>query len=570
MTTEGGARRLGLLQGILPRHGARLPTDVLAGITLAALGIPEVMGYARIAGMPVVTGLYTILVPIAAFAIFGSSRHLVVGADSATAAIMAAGLSPLAVQGSPEYVALAGMLALITAVILILARLVRLGFLADFLSRTVLVGFLTGVGIQVALRQIPEMLGVPPATGDALHVAWSALTNLRAAQGATIAVSAGVIVTIAVLRRFARKVPAGLVAVVGAIAAGYFGDLTARGVALLGPVPGGLPSLGLAHAGLGHLHELGVTAASIFFVILAQSTATSRAYAARYEESDDENADLVGLGVANLAAGLTGAFVVNGSPTKTEIVDDAGGRSQVAGLVTAGVVLVVLLFLTGPLAYLPEAALASVVFLIGLKLVDVKGMRTIRRMRVDEFVVAMVTALVVVVLGVEQGIVLAIVLSLLAHVRHSYFPHDTLLVFQDRHLRWVPVDRHQQALPGLAIYRFASSLFYANANRFADEITDLVRTASPPLRWLCIEGAAIADIDWSAGLVLEQIHKMLKDRGVHLVISGLTDDVRTQLRRYGIERSMGADALYDSVQDVLESFEATPVVLEKPDGDDRS
>ena len=250
------------------------------------------------------------------------------------------------------------------------------------------------------------------------------------------------------LRRFARKVPAGLVAVVGAIAAGYFLDLATRGVALLGPVPGGLPSLGLAHAGLGHLHELGVTAASIFFVILAQSAATSRAYAARYEESDDENADLVGLGVANLAAGLTGAFVVNGSPTKTEIVDDAGGRSQVAGLVTAGVVLVVLLFLTGPLAYLPEAALASVVFLIGLKLVDVKGMRTIRRMRLDEFVVAMVTALVVVVLGVEQGIVLAIVLSLLAHVRHSYFPHDTLLVFQDRHLRWVPVDRHQQALPG--------------------------------------------------------------------------------------------------------------------------
>ena len=177
MTTEGGARRLGLLRGILPRHGARLPADVLAGITLAALGIPEVMGYARIAGMPVVTGLYTILVPIAAFAIFGSSRHLVVGADSATAAIMAAGLSPLAVQGSPEYVALAGMLALITAVILILARLVRLGFLADFLSRTVLVGFLTGVGIQVALRQIRGCSACRPATGDALHVAWSALTT---------------------------------------------------------------------------------------------------------------------------------------------------------------------------------------------------------------------------------------------------------------------------------------------------------------------------------------------------------------------------------------------------------
>jgi sulfate permease, SulP family len=291
-------------------------------------------------------------------------------------------------------------------------------------------------------------------------------------------------------------------------------------------------------------------------VILAQSTATSRAYAARYEERSDEDEDLVGLGLANVAAGLTGAFVVNGSPTKTEIVDDAGGRSQVASLTTAGVTLVVLLFLTSPLAYLPEAAIASVVFLIGLKLVDVKGLRTIRRMRADEFVVALLTALVVVVVGVEQGIVLAILLSLLAHVRHSYYPHDTLLVHHDHHVHWVPVNTHIQTEPGLAVYRFASSLFYANANRFAAEITDLVRTADPPLRWLCIEGAAIADVDWSAGLALEQIHGMLKERGVHLVVSGLTDDVRRQLRRYGIERSMGADAFYESVQDVAEAYDA--------------
>jgi SulP family sulfate permease len=544
-----------VLQGLLPLDRGRVPADVLAGVTLAALGIPEVMGYAKIAGMPVVTGLYTILIPIAVFAVLGSSRHLVVGADSATAAIMAAGLTPLAATGSPEYVALAGMLALMTAVILLVARLIRLGFLADFLSRTVLVGFLTGVGIQVALGQLPAMLDVSVPKGGTLRVAWAALTDIGTAQGATVVVSISVIAVILGLKRFAKKVPGALLAVIGAIAAGYFLDLASKGVALLGTVPSGLPSFGLSHAGLSHVQQLVPAAASIFLVILAQSAATSRAYAARYDETFDENVDLVGLGLANAAAGFSGAFVVNGSPTKTQIVDDAGGRSQLPMLTTSMITLVVILFLTKPLAYLPDAALAAVVFLIGVELIDVKGLTVIYRMRHDEFVVAALTAAVVVAQGVEQGIVLAIVLSLVVHVRHSYRPHDTVLVRHGMRLRWVPVDSNPPTENGLAVYRFASSLFYANANLFSGEVMGLVRDATPPVTWLCIEVGAMADVDWSAGLTLKQLYRALHDREVRLVFSGMTDDVRTQLERYGVVELVGADAFFESIQDVVEAFE---------------
>ena len=281
------------------------------------------MGYTKIAGMPVITGLYTILIPLALFALFGSSRHLVVGADSATAAIMAAGLAGLAATGSPEYVAYAGILALMAAALLILARLIKLGFLADFLSRTVLIGFLTGVGIQVAIGQISGMLGIPGGGAGPIQQLITDFQQLPQTNIYTLAVSIGVIATILICKRINKRIPGGLIAVIGAILISYFFNLSAYGVALLGPVPSGLPTLGfptgetMNPAIFGQL--LGV-AISMFIVILAQSAATSRAYATRYNDKFSENVDLVGLGLANIGAGLSGTFVCNGSPTKTQML----------------------------------------------------------------------------------------------------------------------------------------------------------------------------------------------------------------------------------------------------------
>src|SRR4051794_27760903 len=391
-----GMSTMALLGSIRPYKRTWLSGDVVAGITLAALAIPEVMGYTKIAGTPVITGLYTILIPIVAFALLGSSRHLVVGGDSATAAIMFAGIGSLGIAGlspyTPQWLALASLSALLAAAFLVAARLARLAFLANFISRTVLIGFLTGVGIQVALGQIGGLLGVPDPhvragrTSGALAKLWDTLKEVGQTSGATLAVSVAVIAILVVFARWIAAIPGGLVAVIGMIAVSWIFDLSSHGVSTLGPVPSGLPHVGFPK-GVRWSDAAGLlaTSASMFLVILAQSAATSRAYAVRYRERFVENDDLVGLSASNVAAAFSGTFVVNGSPTKTEMVDEAKSHTQIAQLTTALVVGIVLLFLTKPLQYLPSAVLSAVVFLIGVKLIDVANMREILRLRRDEF-----------------------------------------------------------------------------------------------------------------------------------------------------------------------------------------
>ena len=561
-TPKKSESTLSLLGGILPIDRSRVPMDIIAGITLAALAIPEVMGYTKIAGMPVVTGLYTILIPMGLFALFGSSRHLVVGADSATAAIMAAGLASLAATASPQYVAYAGVLALLAAAMLILARIAQLGFIADFLSRTVLIGFLTGVGIQVAMGQLPGILGVPGgSTGGTLQKFWDTLKQIPDTSVTTLCVALGVLAVILGAKAISKKIPGALIAVIGAIWLSYAFDWSAHGIAVLGSVPSGLPKFGVPDVTWSQVTQLFATSFSIFLVILAQSAATSRAYAAKYGESFSENVDLVGLSLSNVSAGLSGTFVVNGSPTKTQMVDSAGGKSQISQLTTAVIVLIVLLFLTKPLAYMPEAVLAAVVFLIGIELVDVRGMKKVLRLRPDEFVVAATTTAVVVIWGVEQGIILAIVLSLIDHIRRGYNPHNSLIALNERgHVQNEPIDSHAELAPGLIVYRFAASLYYANANRFSEQILQTVQGADPPVSWFCVDAAAIEDVDYSAAQTLREVQGVLAARGVRLVFAEVVPDVRHVMERFGIVDLVGSDALYRTVQAVVEAYLAsTPV-----------
>jgi sulfate permease, SulP family len=545
-----------VLQGILPIERSRILTDVVAGITLSALGIPVSLGYAKIAGMPLVTGLYTLLLPMAVFAVLGSSRHLVVAADSATAAVLAAALTGLAVAGSERYVRLAGLAALLAGVMLLVARLARLGFLANFLSRTVLVGFLTGVGIQVAAGQLPDMLGVTAPGQQTLPKLWHAVRAVPHTHLADVAISVGVLAIVLAARRIARRIPGALIAVILAISVSRAADLARHGAAVVGHVPAGLPGLGLPTFGW---HDTGVLlggAASMFVVILAQSAATSRAYAAKYEESFSEDTDLVGLGAANVAAAFSGTFVVNGSPTKTQIVDSAGGRSQLAPLTAGAVVLVVLLLLTGPLAYMPAAALAAVVFLIAGELVDVKGMRRILAMRKHEFAVALLTTVAVVVLGVEYGIVLAIVASVVDHLRHSYSPLNSVLVKSPTgHWRAIPTAPDARTADGLVIYRFGTSLYYANAAKLMYDILPLI-IQGPPLQWLVLDCAAIGDIDYTASTVLAQAVQHVQQRHIRFALSTVLGPVRKQLDQYGISKTLDPGAYYETAGEAFEAFHA--------------
>jgi len=545
------ARRspLRLFEGIRPVSRAGAMRDVLAGFTLAAMNVPQALGYTKIAGTPVVTGLYTLLLPLLVFATFGSSRYLVVAADSATAAILAGGLSHMAPVASEQYVAL---VALLTAGCLLLARLFKLGFLADFLSQTVLVGFLTGVGFQVGIAVLGEMLGVPVDSRKTVEQLAQVVFGLPQAHLPTISISAAVVAVVLLCRGLAPRLPGPLFAVVGAVAASAMFDFSARGITVIGPLAGGLPRLGIPDVSWGDALALVPVAGSCFLMIIAQSAATARAYATRHRETLDENADIVGLSAANAAAAFSGTFVVNGSPTQTAMVESSGGRSQFAHLATAGVVALVLLFLTGPLQYLPQCVLGAIVFTIAVGLVDLRGLRDIGRESPGELRLALATAAVVVLVGVEHGILLAMVLSLLRHVRHSYRPHTAVLV-EDGSGQWRPMPAAPGAMsgPGLVVFQFGADLFYANAGRFAEDARSLIERAPTPVSWLVLDAGAITNIDYSAARVVRTLQDdLIRDRVV-LVLVHAQSSLLADLDRHLLTGVIGADHVFDSLHEAL-------------------
>lgn len=545
---------LPLFRGVRPLYLERVPLEIIAGITFAALAIPEVMGYTKIAGMPLVTGIYTILLPMVAFALFGSSRHLAVGADSATAAIIASGLMTIAVPKSPQYVAYASVIALLVAVLLLLAGLLQLGFLADFLSHTVLIGFLTGVGIQISISQLNGMFGIPFESHETLMQIASLFRGVSQINMPTFLVSLSVIGIIVLSKSVSSKIPGALLAIAGAIAASRVLDFPSYGITLLGTVPGGLPNLSIPQVPLSDIPKVLNLSVACFIIILAQSIATSRAYAMKFSDSFDENIDLIGLSLANAAAGISGTFVVNGSPTKTEMVKSAGGVTQLTQLTAVLIILVFLMFLTEPFAYLPTSVLSSVVFLIGLRLVDIQGMIALHRQRPVEFSVALVTAMTVIVIGVEQGIAIAIVLSIIAHLRHTYRPLNLLLIPKTGGgMRTVPLGKGQQAVEGLLIYRFGSDLYFANENRFTEDIIELAKSSNS-LRWFCISATNIGDVDFTSAATLKKVYTQLKKLGITLVLCEVVQPVMNELDRDGITEMIGREHIFESVQDVIEAY----------------
>lgn len=534
--------------------------DSVAGVELAAMGIPQALGYASIAGMPAVSGFYALFLPLLAFATFGSSRYLVVAADSATAAILAGGISPMAEPASMRYVALAGMVAMLTAGFLLLARLLKLGFLADFLSRTVLVGFLTGVGFQVGIAVMGEMLGLQIRSHRTVGQLAEIARGLPRIHLPSVGLAALVVAGVVVLNRFAPRVPGPLIAVAGAIAASASWDFAGRGIAVIGPIAGGLPHLGWPNVNWRDIEPLIPVAGSCFVMIVAQSAATARIYAVRHQERPDENADLTGLSAANAVAALSGTFVVNGSPTQTAIAESSGGRSQVTHVTAAAVVSLVLLFLTRPFQYLPRCVLGAIVFTVAIHLTDLRGMRKIRMESPGEFWLALTTAGVVVLVGVEQGILLAMVLSLLRIVRHSYRPHTAVLVQGEGGIwQLTPVVPGAVTEPGLVVYRFGAGLFYANAGMFADQIRGLAGPAPSPVRWLLVDAGAITNVDYTAAQVVRELQRDLSQRGVALVVAHVQSDLRPDLDRHHLTEIIGADRIFDTLHEALNAYHTISV-----------
>ncbi|MDQ1308206.1 MAG: sulfate permease, SulP family, partial [Actinomycetota bacterium] len=474
---------------------------------------------------------------------------------------LAAGLTGAAITGvlpkSPNWVAYASIIALLTGGMLVIARVFRLGFFGDFLSSSVLVGFLTGIGVHVMTGELPAMLGIPKEGANWLSQQWYTITHVADAKPLTVAFAAGTIAIIVCCRRFAPRVPGAILAVAGSIAVSVAIDAKGRGVAVVGDVTGGFPPVGVPQ-GFDTSDAavcLGI-AFSCFVLVIAQSAATSRSFAMKHGQKVDLNRDIVGLAAAEFGAGLSGTFVVNGSPTKTEILDESKGRTQVANLTMAFIALLVTLFLTALLANMPEAVLGAIVFLIGLGLVDYLGLRHILRLRRSEGVIALITAVVVCVVGVEQGIVLAVVMSIIWLIRRQYRPEAFILksgldVVKD----YVVASGGQETLPGLIVFRYDADLFFANASRFVDDVEGVFDTAPTPVRLFVLDCSVISDVDYSASLALLGLVGFVHARGARFGLVGADPALVANLNELDLTGKFSESLVFNDFTALMAAYE---------------
>ncbi len=516
---------------------AWLRGDLLAGVTVAAICIPESLGYATIAGLPVQTGLYCALLPAVLFALIASSRQLVVGADSATAALVAAGAGIVATSGSAEYAGAVAVLGLLTAAFLLLMGVLRLGFLADLISRPVLAGFLSGVGVSLIIGKLPDVLGIT-VSGTTWDKLVGTVTNLDEVNVTSALLGLGVVLVMVGALKLPPGVPAALVALVAFSLVAAVIDAGSKGVTYVGALPPGLPSITVPSMSAGEVASLAGTAASIALVVLAQSAAVARSYANKNRYKDEVNADLLGLSAANAGSALTGGFAINGSPPRTAAGDSAGSRSQMVNLVMAAVIGLILLFASGLFAYIPSTVLDGIVLGIGIHLLKIADLRAVLRARPLEFWIALLTLLVVAFIGVEQGILLAILASVLDRARRAYLPSEETPIasgaLSARAAERMP-GADPAALAGVLAYRFGASLFFANATRFDERVRELIAAADPAVHTLVIDAGAMSDIDVTGADVLRDLATDLAGQGCRTVVTDLSDDAAAVLQRAGVD-----------------------------------
>jgi high affinity sulfate transporter 1 len=548
-----GVREPGAVERLLPglaclRSYERgwLRPDVVAGITVAAYLVPQVMAYAEIAGLPPVAGLWAITGSLLLYALLGSSRQLSVGPESTTALMTASAIAPLAAGDPERYAALAAALALVVGGVCLLARLARFGFLADLLSKPVLVGYMAGVAVIMIVGQLGKVTGVPVDGDSVLGEVASFVTNLDQAHTATVVLAAAVLALLLVGSRLSPRTPWPLVAVLLATAAVSWGDLQERGVSVVGEVPSGLPvpdvpSVTLADLGLLLLPALGVS-----IVGYTDNVLTGRAFAARNRYDVDANTELLALGAANVAAGVVQGFPVSSSGSRTAIGDSLGSRTQLYSLVSLAVVLASLLFLGPVLGAFPNAALGALVIFAALRLIDVAEFRRIARFRRSELALAVATVAGVLLVDILYGILVAVGLSVIDLLRRVARPHDGILGYAPGVAGMHDIDDYPEArqVPGLVVYRYDSPLFFANAQDFRRRALEALDAAAQPVEWLILNVEANVEVDLTAVDALDELQDELAERGIVLALSRVKQELRDDLVRCGFLDRVGEDRVF--------------------------
>ena len=544
--------------------------DLLAGLTVAALALPAGMAYAEVAGLSPVNGLYALLLPAVLYTFLGSSRQLIVGPEGSVSALVGAAVLPLAVAGSSEASELAAMLALLVGAFFILAWVTRLGWLADYFSRPVLVGYIHGVAVVLVCSQLGKLLGLDIDARKPIGQVVESLKELGDVSGTTLLVSTVSLTILLGLRRFVPRVPASLLVVVGSIAISWAVGLADDGVAIIGSIPSGLPRITIPTPPVGDVVDLLPAALGIFLVTFADGILTARTFAGRHQQHIRANQELLAFSGLSAAAGFTQGFPLGASGSRTAVNDQMGARTQIAGLTAAAAIALVLLFLTDPMQYLPKAVLGAVIVSAAIGLVDRGAWHALRLVSRFELGVAAVTTVGVVVLGVLEALAIAVALSIVDVVRRSAQPHDAVLGWVDRLGRYGNVQLHPSArvTPGVVVYRLDDRLFFANARYVKGRVLEAIRGAPEPARWLVFDAESVTHIDASGLEALLELQTELRRDGIGLTIARMKQHVRTPLEGDGADETIPPERFFPTIRAAVAyclAHETPPAVGESTD-----
>ncbi len=539
-----------------------LTRDLIAGLVLVTLLVPQGMAYAELAGLPAITGLYTTVICLIAYALVGPSPILVLGPDSAFGPMIAATILPLAAGSEDQAIALAGMLALLVGAVTLGAGLLRLGFVADLLSNPVRTGYLSGLAVVILIGQLPALFGFSTDANGLVGEAAAFVEGIGMTNPWALGIGVLSLAIILGLRRLSPRMPGIFLAVVVAIVLSIVLDFAALGVTVIGVLPQGFPVPGFPAAPVADIPLLFASAVGISLVAIGDTIAVSGGFAARAGYEVDGNQELAGIGAANLAAGLFSGFPVSTSGSRTAVAFQSGAKTQLTGLVAATLVIAMLLFAPGLVQAMPKPVLAAVVIAAAISLFDLAELRRLFRIRKTEFALAIACALGVMFVGVLEGIVIAVVLSVSYIFKRAWAPYSAVLGKTPAVPGFHDILRYPgaQQIPGLLIVRWSAPLFFANANQFRDRIRELVKTSIPAPRWVIVAAEPIADIDTTAGTMLADLDLELNAAGIHLAFAELQSSVRDSIVRYGLLSMIDERHLYGSVTEAVKAFrrEAAP------------
>jgi high affinity sulfate transporter 1 len=535
---------------------AWLAKDVVAGIVLCALLVPQGMAYAELAGLPAITGLYTTVMCLFAYAAFGPSPYLVLGPDSSLGPMIAAAILPLAMGDANYAVALAGMLALLVGLVCVSAGIARLGFVADLLSAPVRLGYLAGLAVTIFVGQLPKLFGFSIDADTFLQEITLFLQNLDQTNVYALGVGLLCLGVILGLKRWKPNWPGILIAVVAAILVTTIFNLVSEGVATIGVLPQGFPAPSFPRVNLADMPILAATAAGISLVAIGDTISTSASFAARRGYEIDSDQEMVGIGAANLFAGLFSGFPVSTSSSRTAVAEQSGAKTQLTGVLAGLLVLSMLLFLPGLVKNLPQPALAAIVITASISLFDLKALRSLLVMRKSEFILAVVCALGVILVGVLEGIIIAVVVAILQFFERSWRPYAAVLGKTADLDGYHDLTYYPQAeqIPGLLMVRWDAPLFFANANIFRKKVRDALATMDPKPHWVLVAAEPVTDIDTTAGEMLADLDKELNAQDVHLVFAELQNPVKEKIVRYGLLETIDSRHFYPTLKTAVAAF----------------